>query len=206
MLPDYEELRALSAVPRLHPNGFIQLDLTADWSKRLHVWPDEELRAQKTRHPIHDHSFDMESEILTGCLTNLVYEFQASEYNKQTMLYRAKRLPDTQETILVPATMKQNTGYLRLLRADIYRPSSRYTLHKFVLHDSIPHGLTATIMTKSRMSDYSPLIAIPKGIEPDNDYRRDRVDTEILWSFIQRGLEKAAHEKDEVHVDYSTHD
>lgn len=204
MLPNYAELRALSTVPRLHPNGFIQLDLVPNQSIRLHVWPAEELRAQKTRHPIHDHSFDMESEILTGCLSNLTYEFQPSEYNKQTTLYRAKRLPDTQETILEPAvTIKANTGYLRLLRADMFLPSSKYRLSKFVLHDSIPHGLTATIMTKTRLSDYSPLIAVPKGIEPDNDYRRDSIDTEVLWYWIHLGLEKAAHEKDAEHVVYS---
>jgi hypothetical protein len=202
MLPKYEDLRLLSTPPRLHPNGFIQLDLTTNLSVRLHVWPDEELRAQKTRHSIHDHSFDMTSEILTGCLTNLTYKFQPSEYNKQTTLYRAKRLPDTQETILAPATMKINTGYLTILKADIFRPGDKYSLSKFILHDSIPHGLTATIMTKSRLSDYSPLIAIPKGIEPDNEYRRDTIDLEILWSFIQRALEKAAHEKDQVHVAY----
>jgi len=202
MLPNYEELRALSSVPRLHPNGFIQLDLVPNQSIRLHVWPDEELRAQKTRHPIHDHSFDMTSEILTGGLTNLIYEFQATEYNKQITLYRAKRLPDSQETILAPAIMKMNTGYLRLRHADIYYPGSKYSLSKFILHDSIPHGLTATMMTKTRVSDYSPLVAIPKGIEPDNDYRRDSVDPEILWSFISRAIIKALHEKDQVHVAY----
>src|SRR5882672_5609107 len=95
-IPVYEELRQQPRRPRLHPNGFIQLDLTEDLSKRLHVWPDEPLQAQLTRHPIHDHSFDMKSEILAGCLANLIYEFQPSEYNYQTRLYRAQRLPGSQ--------------------------------------------------------------------------------------------------------------
>lgn len=200
MLPKYDELRAGSFRPRLHPNGFIQLDLTADLSKRLHVWPDENIQAQKTRHPIHDHSFAMESTVLTGCLTNLTYEFQTSAYNIQTTLYHAKRFADSQDTVLTPCLRAADgssiTGYLRFLKGDVYFPGSTYRLDRRILHDSIPHGLTATVMTKTFVSEYSPLIAMPKGIEPDNDYRRQTIDEEILWSFIKRALDKAAGETD----------
>jgi len=182
--------------PRLHPNGFIQLDLLEDLSLRLHVWPDERLQNQKTMHPIHDHSFNMESTILTGCLTNLVYEFQPSEYNIQTTLYQAQRLVGCQDTYLQPANLKINTGYLRLLglKSSTYLPNNTYSLPKRVLHDSIPHALTATLMTKSDVSSYSPLIAVPKGVIPDNNYTRESIDEEILWSFIKRALDKAAQE------------
>ena len=206
----YEELRDLPRRPRLHPNGFIQLDLTDDMSMRLHVWPDNKDeyligQSQKTLHSIHDHSFDMESEILTGCLTNLIYEFQYSEYNVQTVLYQAQRLLGGQDTVLAPAPIRMNSGYLRLsgLRSGIYTPGTNYRLPKRILHDSIPHGLTATIMKKIAMSNYSPLIAVPKGVEPDNTTRRESPDEEYLWEYIRRALDKASHEKDAVHKDYS---
>jgi hypothetical protein len=195
MIPNYDGLRAASFKPRMHPNGFIQLDLTANQLIRLHVWPDQFIQTQKTRHPVHDHSFHMKSEILTGGITNLVYEWQESEFNPQYTLYRAKPTGSGQNTVLAPAA-GPNTGYLRLLRlsCDTYLPGSNYSLTKRVLHDSIPHGLTATLMTKSLLSEYSPLVAVPKGIEPDNNYSRMDVDEDILWSFIKRALEKAAKE------------
>ena len=60
--------------PRVHPNGFIQLDLNQDASMRLHVWPDESeghVPCQETKTTIHDHKFDMQSMIVYGSLKQL---------------------------------------------------------------------------------------------------------------------------------------
>ena len=35
-----DQLRALGRKPRVHPNGFIQLDLNDAGTRRLHVWRD----------------------------------------------------------------------------------------------------------------------------------------------------------------------
>ena len=205
MTLNYDELRAMPGRPRLHPNGFIQLDLVEDKSLRLHVWPDSRLENQKTMHPIHDHSFDMDSTILTGCLTNLVYEFQPSEYNAQVTLYQAQRLAGSQDTVLAPAKLKLNTGYLCLLGSfsKLYMPSAKYTLRKRLLHDSIAHGLTATLMKKTNVSTYSPLIAVPAGVVPDNDYSREDIQEEVLWHFIKKALDKIEAEKIVKHKVYA---
>jgi hypothetical protein len=47
--------------PRVHGNGFIQVDLTAD--TRLHVWGDKRIPRQNVYTPIHDHVFGFESTI-----------------------------------------------------------------------------------------------------------------------------------------------
>lgn len=84
--------RRRGAQPRVHPNGFIQLDLEAPaderWHEgkqaghsgadlRLHVWnpPGVDLPHQDTVNEIHDHVFDMRSTVVRGELTQRLYEF-----------------------------------------------------------------------------------------------------------------------------------
>ena len=68
-----DQLRALGRKPRVHPNGFIQLDLNDAGTRRLHVWRDD-IPRQEQASPIHDHIFDMMSTIIKGRLVNVDYE------------------------------------------------------------------------------------------------------------------------------------
>src|SRR5687768_2884644 len=78
--------------PRVHPNGFIQLDLEdvpESWhashkqghsgaARRMHIWnpPGVELPHQQTVNEIHDHVFDMKSNVVRGVLVQRLYEFK----------------------------------------------------------------------------------------------------------------------------------
>jgi len=186
-----DELRALGRRPRLHPNGFIQFDIMPNvW--RLNVWTPQALRS-KPLHPIHNHSFDIRSTIITGMLTNITYVFKSSGIGEPftTVLHRATRLAghDSMLTVVedIPAF-----GELHFRDAVSCNPGESYTLPRNVLHDSIPHGLTATIMrVENPDPKYGPLVAVPAGIEPDNEHRREEYDEEILWTFIDAALEEA---------------
>lgn len=194
MLLSYVRLREFGRRPRLHPNGFIQLDLTKWGNLRLHVWPDEPVPAQKTSHPIHDHSFDMESTVILGTLTNREFKFvlgQAPEGRTVVYyrLFQATRLAG-QDTVL--AEVDGLPGYLQPTKAKDLTPGERYKLGRGILHESTPHGLTATIMEKINPDpEYGPLVAVPEGVQPDNDFRRETIDEELLWSFIRRALEES---------------
>jgi hypothetical protein len=54
-----------------HPLGFLHLKLASE--QRLHIWPEDGGHPQKPLFPIHDHIFNLESTVLTGCVTNTVY-------------------------------------------------------------------------------------------------------------------------------------
>lgn len=76
--------------PRYHGNGFIQLYLTDDKSKRLHIWspnfePQRDHNAQ-----IHDHRFYMNSQILLGRLEHTLYDMipvEADDPDKTHNIY-----------------------------------------------------------------------------------------------------------------------
>lgn len=158
---------------------------------RLHVWPDIELPAQKTRHPIHDHVFDMTSTVIRGQLVNKTYKFVGLGYEDNPedfsmyALHRAQHI-GPEETVLTPVG---GIGYLRILSNELVKQDHSYALRHSVLHDSVPVGLTATIMHKHKGTIGEPYVAVPFGVQPDNNYRREAIDEETLWSFIARTLE-----------------
>src|SRR5580765_3414507 len=54
--------------PRIHGNGFVQLDLTE--RRRLHVWGDSRIPRRLVPSQIHDHTFSFTSEIVIGQLVH----------------------------------------------------------------------------------------------------------------------------------------
>lgn len=191
-------LRA-GARPRLHPNGFIQLDLTVDGTIHLHVWPDPPLDLpgmQKTKHPIHDHCFVMESIVLKGCITNLLYRKRVALGDPATIpVYRSYRAhniaheggPD--DTVLLPYE-GDHLYCLEEASAQVVKAGESYYMPAMELHDSRVEGLTVTLMTKaSVVRGYRPRIAVPLPIEPDNSFRREAVSADILEGHISKALD-----------------
>jgi len=66
-----KKVRADGGRPRVHGNGFVQLDLTE--RSRLHIWGDPRIPKQKVATPIHDHVFGFESTIIVGRVISLTY-------------------------------------------------------------------------------------------------------------------------------------
>lgn len=175
--------------PRLHPNGFIQIDLPAHpitgEEKRLHVWPASPLPTQKTKSPIHDHRFTFDSRILRGGLHNITYRFDPTGHSmyERTEVHRL----GNDETMLISTG---EVGDLIKL-SDVYYPTGdEYGLSAFVYHESIPLGLTVTLMRKRHeYHHHEASVMVPFGEAPDNDYSRNSTSPELLWSIIEPALE-----------------
>jgi hypothetical protein len=209
-----EELRAKGRQPRVHGNGFIQLDLNDEGTRRLHVWHDD-IPRQEIPTPIHDHVFALRSKVIAGTLIHEELETIETASNAAThRVFRAQQEPGTQNTILVPdeGVVELAVGQRLVLGA-----GSVYTFPAWKLHQTDYRGTTATIMDKVESSlqytmehdgmcnDYTgcnsgcqwvpeygrPRVLVPIGAEPDNNFRRDAHDPETLWPFIERALELA---------------
>lgn len=183
-------LKSLGRKPRVHPNGFVQLDVEPT-IMRLNVWPEKPIPGHPGRvHPIHNHSFDINSTIIYGALTNDTYMFRYTEHAPSVthILHEAKRINEF-DSVLTPIP-ERFAGYLvKDYGSRTYEVGQRYILGRDILHDSIPNGLTATLMTLERASKvYAPQVAVPVGVEPRNDYRRDVFDEDMLWEIIGQVL------------------
>lgn len=185
----FADLKALGHQPRIHPNGFIQLDIIPG-KLRLNVWTSDGIFCGSRAHPIHNHSYDINSRILRGALTNLTYLDRWADRDAAThILHTAVKVPETQnETILTPIP----NGYARMVSqtAVTYAAGDGYVLEREVLHDSLPHGLTATLMTIIKPNaKYGPLVAVPVGVKPHNFHRRetdDKVTLNLMWDWIEQ--------------------
>lgn len=187
----YEILRALGKQPRVHGNGFIQLDL-ADGTRRMHVW-HEDLPRQSVATPIHDHVFDLRSKVLCGTLIHEELEVVGTIGTGTHRVYRAQQEPGTQNTVLIPDEGEVN---LKVEQRLVLGAGSIYTFPAWKLHQTDHRGLTATLMLKENApNEYGrPRVLVPVGSAPDNDFHRDGFDPEMLWPYIREALERTTND------------
>lgn len=186
IIPNFDELYAAGRKPRVHGNGFLQLDLNDEGTKRLHVW-DNELPRQKVATPIHDHVFALRSEVIVGTLIHEELFARPLDSDGTHRVYRAQQEPGTQNTILVPDPAQV---ILELEQRLILGVGSIYTFPSLHLHQTNHRGTTATIMEKiGAPKEYGrPRVLVPVGQEPDNEFKRDSFDEDFLWGFVEKAL------------------
>lgn len=175
---------------RLHQNGFIQLDLLDD--TRLHIWDENIPVAQSPRSPIHNHTFSFYSQVLTGELTHVEYDW-----------INLKDIKPALKTDMVYCLYTGSGDYQNLVSTQIWgtaRESSRLVIpageaYRFkygLYHDSFGKGLTATIMTKTEVNriPFATVVCEPAIGAPDNSFRRDKYPQHVLMPFVKAVLEK----------------
>lgn len=185
-------LRKEGARPRVHGNGFIQLDL--DKRSRLHIWGDPEIPRQKVATPIHDHVFGFESLLLVGRLINIRYNWCARVWGNME-IYEAE-CRDGSDTKL---TGTGEFGYAKPSKVQVIEwksPVWRYSIFPFCFHESIATEPTATIIKKdgpTAAQDIGlvPRVLVPRFCKPDNDFDRHSFDEDMLWRIIERTLHRS---------------
>lgn len=180
----YDYLHSLGNEPRLHGNGFIQLDL--DDGKRLHVWdPALEGMGQMVRTGIHDHRFSYHSLVVYGRQVHQEYRIVVGF---DLRVYEPQRREGTEDTKLVPSDPSKVPDVRAIVGNRLEIPAGfSYTFEAKEFHDSIPLGLTATIMTKTHVDrNHTARVLVPIDEEPDNEFDRESVDKAMLWDSIRR--------------------
>lgn len=183
----FEELRNGEHQPRFHGNGFIQLDLVD--GSRLHVWdPKLDDLAQVIRTSIHDHRFSFISEVIYGVQLHQVFHPVPEIPGETFNFYHPVRSSGTEDTKLA-RSMGHPVSFAPDEPIEIPRGNS-YEFRWGLFHDTVPTGLTATIMRKTKVEKlWIPRVAVPVGEEPDNNFDRELIDKDILWDSIRSVLE-----------------
>lgn len=180
--------------PRVHPNGFIQLDLERDGSRiaktRLHVWPDgNDIPKQDVATVIHDHRFDMSSQVLLGTIEHTLYQVTLTPQtyaNFTHEVYMAQYVG--KESKLYPTGVKV---YAQKQFPTFAIDGDDYFQVRYTFHDTKWKELSATVIRKDREDqNYEPRVLVPIGQKPDNSFVRAEAPQELLWSYIDRVLEQ----------------
>ncbi len=177
--------------PRVHANGFIQIDITP--AVRLHIWGDARIPKQKVPTPIHDHAFAFTSRVLVGSLTQREYvadrELSLIALPRGTLVcqpalpanalicqpHRAQ-IRRGEDTTLAP----EGPAVIVLPRRafDVSPESGRDTYSMAVgdLHETVPTEPSVSVIVKTGASlsqgGPSPLIMVPYGQTPSNEFDR----------------------------------
>lgn len=173
------------SLPRVHPNGFIQLDLNKSGSSRLHVWRND-LPRQKVYTPVHNHRFDFTSITVSGALTNMTFEYGGSNDGPPHRLWAVRRDPESEETKLMPTP---NVVGLIATGLSLIGPGKGYEFAAGEFHETGFVHNTVTLIEKSvPVEGVESAVFVPLGIEPDNSFTRAAPDTDDLRKKIVEAL------------------
>lgn len=181
MLPKFEELLKLEKGPRIHPNGFIQLDL--DKEHRLHVWPDEDLIPKNPAH-IHDHTFGFESTVIKGSIANFDYNLlRGDAYH----IYHV--IPYAINQREEPMTKLSNYTYdAKSVNHSMYNEGETWYMPPFMFHDVMWFGLAATIIKIGEVTEHTTAkVLCPIDETPEEKFdRHNTLSTDELWAWIEK--------------------
>lgn len=171
--------------PRIHGNGFIQVDL--DPHRRLHIW-DVRLPRQERDSSIHDHAFSFQSECKMGTLVNVpmrVYRDVPGFLNTHE-LYEVARVEGSEEDSLVSTGERVRFD---ARDAELVHPGEVYLFPAGIFHASLHLGTTVTVMRRdpAYRGGGRALVACRIGEEPDNSWiRADHAIPEWAWDLIHK--------------------
>lgn len=170
------------SAPRYHGNGFIQWYLNDH--QRLHIWTEGLPNPPPNNARIHDHMFDMSSDILLGKLEHEVYEFLPHEWGN----YKAFRINPGKKTAF--DTTFLDYGYLEIYHTFELPTGSHYMQRHGTFHKTASiTALTITIMTK--MGDFgSPRIICPRELKPTNAFAPHNLSTFRITAEVRAALTK----------------
>lgn len=183
-LPTFDEVYRQGQNIRLHGNRFIQVDMLP--LVRMHFWSDLIPRAQQRPAPIHSHDYGFESTILSGQLLNIIY--RVTETGRQPhatsniqLMYDIYTV-DRDNGLLVPNAL---TCVLKAHHIEYYRAGMSYRMRMGQIHGTAYIGHAITVLHAEPRQPFEIQVFVPKGVEPDNDYRRDQIPADQLWEIVR---------------------
>lgn len=141
-----------------HPLGFYYYSLyeEGDLKIRLHIWPKskEKRNPLGPEMPIHNHNWKFESVILTGSITNIIYEL-AESVNGKSFVYDIECQPHKS---ILRKRMGQPYKH-RVVSKTTYQPWDIYRMEAEILHETVvSDALTATIVKATIIDrEYCPI-------------------------------------------------
>lgn len=186
---DVDDLKKLNPRPRLHGNGFIQLEVRP--KTRLHIWhPD--LPRQEISTQIHNHRFAFESHVILGRQLNICWDvWRIFDEPATHVIYEATRR-EKGDTVLKPVKERSDC-IIRARYTQLVEKGHSYLFPPWDFHESAPLEHTATLMTKIfiiKNKNFNPWILCAKGQEPDNEFKRFKQPTKLIWEIVEETIKK----------------
>ena len=180
--------------PRVHGNGFIQVDISP--ADRLHIWGHPDIPRQKVDTGIHNHVFSFDSQIIVGKMVNVTYEVGLIPNGADTgswKLYHPE-IREGEDTILKDSGLRVTARERSHQMIKAGTEKDGYHFEKWVYHRTVTNfGPAATIInkyesTQAQGNDNLPGVLVPFGAEPDNEFSRYGAADYYLWDIVYQVL------------------
>jgi len=162
---------------RIHGNGFLQAELPD--GKKMHVWnKDPDFPRQNVSTQVHNHVSPFMSAILYGRLRNIEYQMKPvdnmSKISGKVYAEHEAVVRNGKDTELAPTG---NDFYIGGRRTFDFAAGSVYDFPgaDWMFHETIPQTkLVIAVVERRGEKDASrkPIIMVPLGSEPDNEFDR----------------------------------
>lgn len=170
-----------AARPRVHGNGFIQLDLTP--ARRLHIWGDPRIPRQKVPSTIHDHTFTFSSRIYRGQMVHREIDLRPHPDGAYRLYQAVTRRGE--DTRLVGGDERYDA---RITRERLLRVGATYSFEAGQFHETVAPWLCVSVIDKDgptlAQGGKSPNILVPYDLAPDNTFDRYQTKPDFLWAII----------------------
>lgn len=175
---------------RLHPNGFIQVDLPASpfgLRQRLHVWhPNIRTGHQQESTGVHDHVYGFHSRIIHGSMTHISYRIDYDPEG-QFVIYEQKKT-DREDTVLVCQEYPVEL-FLTEDETRNFHEGEDYFVHKYDFHQVIVAGFCATLITiTDESNEGGARVVFHKNRKPLKGFSRYTHDPKKLWEAVEETI------------------
>lgn len=192
MLDDIRVSDIIINPPRVHPNGFIQIDISS--LCRLHIWDDRIATHSKVFTPYHNHHFDVHSVVLKGTMINTVYDVVPVrdndvryDWREYFHKYDVVRLENNNSTL---QKNDDTEYYIEPRDLQFITEGKEYYLDKEIIHDSGFEGTTVTLMFKDDIDfSFTPVVLVPVDKVPDELCDRNVYDPELVDQVIKEATD-----------------
>lgn len=182
-----QQARNDGKVPRVHGNGFIQLDLAGTVS-RMHIWGHPDIPRQSITTAIHDHVFDFISNVLVGELHNHRYDIKPNQ--RGVFRLHVPQIRQGEDTVLVPVE-KPNRYNAHCTEIEVVRAGTSYSMERGDFHETVVNEPTIAFMTKNGKTlsqnpkGLRPRVLVPAAHSPDNAFNRyTALPVDKLWQIV----------------------
>lgn len=186
-------LQGLDARPRVHNNGFIQLDLTP--RRRLHIWGHPDIPKSQEKAMIHDHIFGFRSWALVGKLQNVTYDL---DFNGNKFEIYKPRITNGYDSVLEPTgifcSLRLKHTTIIAAKGNLENLPDYYNIEPYEFHETFVSEPTATVIEKTgdtlaqNPNGPRPRVLVPVGEKTDRGFSRYSTNTENLWKIIEEVL------------------
>jgi len=178
---DFDYLHRVGRNIRIHGNGFVQIDLLDRPGERVHLFGHPDIPRQARPTPIHDHRFGFVSNILSGCLVNVMWDAHETSIASHVVCGYEPGIGE--DTKLIPTGVE--VGVIKRY-AEVLDYGSTYRVKPGELHETFANEATLTHMRKMGVEDIKPRVLCRIGQEPDNSFdRHQMMKEEGIWEIVR---------------------